>query len=546
MIKKLLALSLTAVLLSSPVGGNIYAAPTETNQQLHPITKQPIYELSSMDYQGMIKTLEEFEEKSNGKLEVFTLSERGYQHSKSQQGRELYVAKIGNGDKKIWIQGRIHGDEPYGLESQIEILERLIEQKDEKYKTLMNELTMYFIPMYNPDGSEMNNRRTFLFDPKTGEPVLDEKGEQKSVDMNRDWAENMFLASDSIAFYEFWADIKPDFAFDIHHQGLKTLYGTEDKQVTMSLGISLAPGGPTLPGVQDGKYDEVTRQALVHVYDELLKYDQFVVDRYTVGNGTQEIDIKGGVVSGMMLGLNYKGLNPDGHSNPAIFIETSGNTRQGDMPEDQREDLILQNVVALDTFLTGIASGDIYKEDASRWSEIPHAPIEGYQTDYDGIMPIIPVKGKTDEKIVLDKPNNTITRYQAAELLVKALNLPVSSNNAVFKDVPKGHESEIVVGAVHAAGIFTGKSDGTFGSNDELTRAQLAVILEQAFDLSASTGSVPSFEDVPTSWASQSIGAVASLDILNGKDGKFRPNEAATRGEFGTALVKAINQTKMN
>lgn len=543
MLKKMLALSLTAVLLASPVGGIGYAAPTaptaptETNQQIHPITKKPIYELNVIDYQEMISMLEKFEKESNGKLELFTLSERGYQHSKSQQGRELYVAKIGNGDKKIWIQGRIHGDEPYGLESQMEIIKRLLEQKDEKYKTLMNELTMYFIPMYNPDASEMNNRRTFLFDPATGKPVLDEKGEQVTVDMNRDWAENMFLASDSIAFYEFWADIKPDFAFDIHHQGLKTLYGTKDTPVTMSLGISLAPGGPTLPKVQDGKYDEVTRQALVHVYDELLKYDQFVVDRYTVGNGTQEIDIKGGVVSGMMLGLNYKGLNPDGHSNPAVFIETSGNTREGDIPAEQREDLILQNIVALDTFLNGIATGEMYKEDASRWSEIPHAPTEAYQTDYDGVMPIIPVKGKAGEVIVLDKSNDEITRYQAAELLVKALNLPVSTNATVFSDVPEEHKN--VVGAVHAAGIFAGKSDGTFGSNDVLTRAQLAVVLDKALDLNEKTESTTSFDDVPA-WAAESIGAVASLEILTGKDQKFSPDKAATRGEFGLALVKAM------
>ena len=44
-----------------------------------------------------------------------------------------------------------------------------------------------------------------------------------------------------------------------------------------------------------------------------------------MGYGTV-IDIRGGVVSAMMLGLDHDGLGPTGHSNPAVFFETSGNS----------------------------------------------------------------------------------------------------------------------------------------------------------------------------------------------------------------------------
>ena len=104
----------------------------------------------------------------------------------------------------------------------------------------------------------------------------------------------------------------------------------------------------------------------VHVYDELQQAGYVNMDRYQVG-GSLEIDIKGGVVSAMMLGLDYEGLNPEGHSNPAIFFETSGNTSDGSLGQKARGKSIRQNVVALTELLTGMATGEVQQEDPERW-----------------------------------------------------------------------------------------------------------------------------------------------------------------------------------
>ena len=329
---------------------------------------------SIVSYADLIAELERLERTSRFGVEVFTLAEAGTSVAASEQGRDLYLATVGDGPEAVWLQGRIHGNEPYGTESLLAVLKELGTNGSPDWTLLRETYTFHVIPMYNPDGSESNIRHTILQD-----------GSERRIDLNRDWAVNGFAAAESEAFYEYWTMVDPAFAVDIHHQGLKREFGTGD-DVTLSLGISLAPGGPTLPTLEGGAYDVLTRQMHVHVYDELAEYGYVNMDRYQVG-GSLEIDIKGGVVSAMMLGLDHNGLNPEGHSNPAIFFETSGNTSDGSLGQKARGKSIQQNIVALTELLVGMATGEVQQEDPARWEEIPHAPVTGYQTD-DGVIPV--------------------------------------------------------------------------------------------------------------------------------------------------------------
>lgn len=52
----------------------------------------------------------------------------------------------------------------------------------------------------------------------------------------------------------------------------------------------------------------------------------------------------------MMLGLNYENINPTGHSNPAIFFETKGNTREGSLGQKSNGHLEKQNYLGLKAF----------------------------------------------------------------------------------------------------------------------------------------------------------------------------------------------------
>ncbi|WLD92903.1 M14 family zinc carboxypeptidase [Alkalihalobacillus sp. AL-G] len=333
---------------------------------------------SIMTYEEMVEQLYALEKRSKAEFEVTTLDDYG----KSEQGNSIYVAKVGHGDTKVWVQAQIHGDEKLTTEAVMQLLKTLASSGGPDVQTLLDELTLYVIPMYNPDGSIMNTRGTLLMD-ENGEPVSDDA----YIDLNRGWTLDGFKANESKVVYAYWADVKPDFAVDLHHQGFKTVYGTNEA-TSFSLGISLAPDGPTLPSLENGYYNKVTKQMQGYVYDSLTKYGYTRIDQYQVGGGKYYIDIRGGVVSAMMMGLNYNNLNPDGHSNPAIFFETKGNTREGSLGQKSNGYLTKQNYLALKALLTGIATEEVHEVDPDHWYDIPAYPAEGYFTDYAGILPI--------------------------------------------------------------------------------------------------------------------------------------------------------------
>jgi hypothetical protein len=322
---------------------------------------------SIVTYEEMIKKLNNLENKSKGKVDVFTLDDYG----KSEQGNSIYVAKVGDGPKKIWVQAQIHGNEKLVTEAALQMLKTLSSNGSADIKTILEESTLYVIPMYNPDGAIMNIRHTKLTE------------NNKYIDLNRDWALDKFEAKESQVVYSYWADVQPDFAIDLHHQGFKTVYGTNES-TSFSLGISLAPDGPTLPSIKDGLYNMVTKQMQGYVYDAIKDYGYTHIDRYQVGGEDKyEIDIRGGVVSAMMLGINYNGLNPEGHSNPAIFFETKGNTSDGSLGQKSNGYLTKQNYHALKALIYGLATDEYLEVDPNHWYDIPAYPTAGYYTDYE-------------------------------------------------------------------------------------------------------------------------------------------------------------------
>ncbi|MFD1707296.1 M14 family zinc carboxypeptidase [Siminovitchia sediminis] len=372
--KQWVALVALCLIFATAFSSSAFAAETIPGG---PSTNGKLSYESVIDYEEMIEGLKKIEHASKGKVEVFTLDEYG----KTEQGRSIYAAKVGEGPMKIWVQAQIHGDEKLTTGAVMELLKALGKSGNKEVKQILENSTIYAIPMYNPDGSLMNIRQTVLHD---------EEGNSlnRRIDLNRDWSENGFAAKESLAVYKFWADVKPDYAVDLHHQGFKTVYGT-NYSTSMSLGVSLAPNGPTLPGIKDGLYNDLTRQMSVYVYDALKDYGHMHIDRYQVGGGDSkyEIDIRGGVVSAMMLGLNYNNINPTGHSNPAIFFETKGNTRDGGLGQKSNGHLERQNYLGLKALLYGLATGEVQQVDPDRWEEIPAYPLAGYQTD-SGIVPV--------------------------------------------------------------------------------------------------------------------------------------------------------------
>ncbi|MDN4605956.1 NlpC/P60 family protein [Sporosarcina highlanderae] len=144
------------------------------------------------------------------------------------------------------------------------------------------------------------------------------------------------------------------------------------------------------------------------------------------------------------------------------------------------------------------------------------------------------------------KPETTITRGQAAAMLNRVLKL-TPTQEVIFNDVDKNHQFAVHIAAMNEADILRGYENGNFGLNDNLTRTQLAVIVDRAFDLQTKAkGQVhisSLYDDIPsTYWAMNSINALKQLD----KTGVFQTptyefTKIVTRAEFAAAVYSSIS-----
>ena len=141
------------------------------------------------------------------------------------------------------------------------------------------------------------------------------------------------------------------------------------------------------------------------------------------------------------------------------------------------------------------------------------------------------------------RPNESLTRAHAAVLLSRALNLDVSKvTNPNFTDVPTSYVYYKQIAAIENAGIMSGVGNGKFNPSANLTRAQMAKILVEAFKLSGTSGIT--FKDVgKTHWAAEYIDTLATNKITTGYgDDTFKPNVEVSRAHFAVFLYRAITK----
>ncbi|MEM7485086.1 MAG: M14 family zinc carboxypeptidase [Bacteroidota bacterium] len=93
---------------------------------------------------------------ANTKFEVQKVGE-------SIEGRDLHLISIGSGSENIFLWSQMHGDEPTATMAIFDILNFLDspEFKSEK-ELILSKLKLHFLPMLNPDGAEVYERRNAL------------------------------------------------------------------------------------------------------------------------------------------------------------------------------------------------------------------------------------------------------------------------------------------------------------------------------------------------------------------------------------------------
>ncbi len=141
---------------------------------------------------------------------------------RSVQNRSIHLLKAGQGPTPVMLWSQMHGDEPTATMALLDIFRFLSQRGDgwDTYRqTILQNTTLYFIPLLNPDGAEVYQRRNAL-----------------GIDLNRD---ALRLQSPEAQLLKSLRDsLQPVFGFNLHDQNTRYTAGYSPRPATISF---LAP-----------------------------------------------------------------------------------------------------------------------------------------------------------------------------------------------------------------------------------------------------------------------------------------------------------------
>ncbi|MBM7649333.1 N-acetylmuramoyl-L-alanine amidase [Bacillus ectoiniformans] len=156
------------------------------------------------------------------------------------------------------------------------------------------------------------------------------------------------------------------------------------------------------------------------------------------------------------------------------------------------------------------------------------------------------ISGYGDGSKAVFNPENTVTRAQAAKMIVLAKGKKeVKVTRASFGDVSTGHWASGWVESAIKEGYFNGyEKENKFYPDRVLTRAQMSKVIAHAFNMNAeAASSKPApFADSKTSWAASYIKTLYYAGVTTGSNGQFKPETNINRGQFATFLSRALSE----
>ncbi|QWX85299.1 peptidase M14 [Cellulophaga sp. HaHaR_3_176] len=176
---------------------------------------------------------------------------------KSIEGRSISLISVGTGTTNVFLWSQMHGDEPTATQAIFDIL-NFLSSNDFKVEkdNILNNLTLHFMPMLNPDGAEVYQRRNTL-----------------GIDINRDALQ--LQSPEGRILKRVRDSLNADFGFNLHDQS--TYYNAERtaKPATISY---LAPAYNYEKDINDVRGNAM--KIIVFMNSIIQKYAPGQVGRY--------------------------------------------------------------------------------------------------------------------------------------------------------------------------------------------------------------------------------------------------------------------------
>lgn len=149
--------------------------------------------------------------------DIFRVEDAG----RSVHGRTIRLVTAGVGPTRVFLWSQMHGDEGTATMALMDLFNFLgpKNQANDLRNSILNNCTLYILPMVNPDGAEMFTRRNAL-----------------GIDINRDFHRQQ--TPEGILLRRLRDEIDPEFGFNLHDQSTLWSAGKSANPATISL---LAP-----------------------------------------------------------------------------------------------------------------------------------------------------------------------------------------------------------------------------------------------------------------------------------------------------------------
>lgn len=268
---------------------------------------------------------------------LFRVKEEG----RSVENREIWSVSFGRGPFVVLMWSQMHGDEPTATSALFDLYEYIRRHEHQPAVAwLLDHLTVHTVPMLNPDGAEVFQRRN-----------------AQNIDVNRDALD---LVTPEGRLLKFLRDtLEPKIGYNLHNQNWRTTVGPPAKGAAISL---LSVAFDEARTVNEGRV--LTKKLAAVIRDSLEPYAQGRIGKYDDSFEPRAFGDR----------LTLWGT-------PVILIET------GPWPDADPDPMLVRlNYIALVRSLHALADGSVHQADPARYDSLPQNRGGGFHTIIRGAL----------------------------------------------------------------------------------------------------------------------------------------------------------------
>jgi hypothetical protein len=236
------------------------------------------------------------------------------------------MVTTGQGRFRVLLWSQMHGDEPTATAALFDVFDYLDRHReDPAVRRIMSELTLYIVPMLNPDGAQRFQRRN-----------------AQGIDINRDALR--LQTPEGRLLKELRDRFNPRVGFNLHNQNWRTSVGDPPKPASISLlSVAFDKAGTENPGRR------LTKKLCGVIRDSLEPFASGQIGRYD-----EDFEVRA------------FGDNITLWGTPVVLIET------GPYPSSEPDPALVRlNFIGILSALDALATGTVDKADPKRYETLP-------------------------------------------------------------------------------------------------------------------------------------------------------------------------------